>query len=98
MFVQTLRKILLLAVCVLALTVAAPAMAQTPTGDAYGGLAGVAQGGGSDNDSGGPTASADSGSLPFTGLELGVFAIAGVALLGTGLVLRRSVRSGGAQA
>jgi len=72
-------------------------MAQTPTGDAYGGLAGVAQGGG-DNSGGGPSASADTGSLPFTGLELGVFAIAGVALLGTGLVLRRSVRSGGAQA
>ncbi len=32
------------------------------------------------------------GSLPFTGLDLGIVAAMGVALLGTGLVLRRSTR------
>lgn len=30
--------------------------------------------------------------LPFTGLDLGIVALMGVALLGTGLVLRRSTR------
>ena len=34
-----------------------------------------------------------SGQLPFTGLELGVFAVIGAGLLGTGLVLRRTLRS-----
>ena len=41
-----------------------------------------------------PAAAADtSGQLPFTGLELGVFAVIGAGLLGTGLVLRRTLRS-----
>ena len=42
----------------------------------------------------GAAAAADtSGQLPFTGLELGVFAVIGAGLLGTGLVLRRTLRS-----
>jgi hypothetical protein len=83
--------LVLVASCVLALMVAGPAMGQTPTGDTYGGLAGIAQGPG---DTGGSAAAADTGGeLPFTGLELGVFAVIGAALLGTGLVLRRTVRS-----
>ena len=32
------------------------------------------------------------GDLPFTGLDLGIVALMGAALLGTGLVLRRSTR------
>ncbi|HEX8082712.1 MAG TPA: hypothetical protein VF529_00380 [Solirubrobacteraceae bacterium] len=32
------------------------------------------------------------GNLPFTGLDLGIVAAMGIALLGTGLVLRRSTR------
>jgi hypothetical protein len=32
------------------------------------------------------------GDLPFTGFDLGIVALMGVALLGTGLVLRRSTR------
>jgi len=32
------------------------------------------------------------GDLPFTGFDLGIVAIMGVALLGTGIVLRRSTR------
>lgn len=32
------------------------------------------------------------GSLPFTGLDLGIVALMGAALLGTGLVLRRTAR------
>ena len=34
----------------------------------------------------------DEGSLPFTGLDLGIVALMGVVLLGTGVVLRRSTR------
>jgi hypothetical protein len=39
----------------------------------------------------------DSGNLPFTGFQLGIALTFGVALVGTGLVLRRSAR-GGAEA
>ena len=34
----------------------------------------------------------EEGSLPFTGLDLGIVALMGAALLGTGLVLRRTTR------
>jgi hypothetical protein len=79
--------------CVLALSVAGPALAQTPTGDAYGGLAGVQQGPG---ENGQPTAArAEGGELPFTGFELGVIGLVGAGLLGTGLVMRRTLRSRG---
>ena len=71
--------------------------AQTPTGDTYGGLAGIAQGPTGGEVTAGwrqPAAAADTGGeLPFTGLELGVFAVIGAGLLGTGLVLRRTMRS-----
>jgi hypothetical protein len=91
---KRLVKLTLLATCVLALMIAGSAYAQTPTGDTYGGLAGIAQGP-SGGDTGGQAAAAadTSGQLPFTGLELGVFAIVGAGLLGTGLVLRRTLRS-----
>ena len=62
---------------------AGPAFAQTE--DAYNGLAGAQQGGGGD------AAAADTGgSLPFTGLELGLVAIAGAGLLGVGYAVRRA--------
>ena len=93
---RRLLGLALVACCVLALSVAGSALAQTPTDDAYpspGDLAGVTQGGNGGN--GGPTATAsDSGTLPFTGLELGVFALVGAGLLGTGLILHRTLRSG----
>jgi hypothetical protein len=95
MFVhKRLLKLALVAGCVLALMMTGTALAQTPTGDTYGGLAGVTQGPSGGNSGGGsPTAANTSGELPFTGLELGVFAIVGAGLLGTGLVLRRTMRS-----
>jgi hypothetical protein len=90
---KRLLGLMVVAGCVLALSVAGSAFAQTPTGDAYGGLAGVQQGPG---DNGGPTVTtSDSGTLPFTGLELGVFALVGAGLLGTGLIMRRTLRSRG---
>lgn len=77
-----------LIVCILALA-AGPAMAQsTPTEDAYGGQVGAQQTGG-----GGPTVSGGTGSLPFTGFQLGMAALAGVGLIGTGFALRRTVRA-----
>ena len=76
---------------VLALTmmlVAAPAYAQqvNPTQEAYSVTAANVQ----EQVSG--TEESDS-SLPFTGLELGIVLAAGVALLGTGLAVRRISRS-----
>lgn len=38
---------------------------------------------------------AQSGSLPFTGLEVGAVALMGVLLLGTGVLVRRVARGGG---
>jgi hypothetical protein len=94
MFVhKRLRKLALVASCVLAFMMVGTAYAQTPTGDTYGGLAGVAQGPSGGDTGGTPTAADTSGELPFTGLELGVFAVVGAGLLGTGLVLRRTMRS-----
>ncbi len=79
-----MRRITSLLVCVaFVLALAMPAYAQTPTQDAYAGIAGVEQ------DDGGNAAAAD-GSLPFTGLELAVVALVGVGLLGTGIAVRRA--------
>ena len=79
---RTITRLLVLAVAIMALA-AGPAFAQTE--DAYNGLAGAQQGGG------GNAAAADTGgSLPFTGLELGLVAIAGAGLLGVGYAVRRA--------
>jgi hypothetical protein len=88
-----------LIVCILALA-AGPAMAQPtatqdayPTADAYGGQVGAQQTGGGSG-GGGPTVSSGStGSLPFTGFQLGMAALVGAGMIGTGFVLRRTVRA-----
>jgi hypothetical protein len=74
------------------LAFAAPAAFAESGSEGYGGsnvVAGLEQGGGSDT--GAPVqAVADEGaSLPFTGADLGVLAVAGGLLLGLGLGLRR---------
>ena len=78
----------LCAVLALTMLVAAPAYAQqvNPTQEAYSVTAANVQ----EQVSG--TEESDS-SLPFTGLELGIVLAAGVALLGTGLAVRRISRS-----
>jgi hypothetical protein len=89
-----------LIVCILALA-AGPAMAQPtaiqdayPTADAYGGQVGAQQTGGSGGGGGsGPTVSGGTGSLPFTGFQLSMAALAGAGLIGTGFALRRTVRA-----
>ena len=78
---RTITRLLVCAVAILALA-AGPAFAQTE--DAYNGLAGAQQGGG------GNAAADTGGSLPFTGLELALVAIAGAGLLGVGYAVRRA--------
>jgi hypothetical protein len=91
------RLALLMAVVAVALAVAAPAYAQNAVSDAYagkgGGIVGTVEGGN------GPTAStpqqvqaSGNGALPFTGLDIGLLALGGVALVGVGVGLRRFAR------
>ena len=70
---KRLLKLTLVASCVLALMLAGTAYAQTPTGDTYGGLAGIAQGPTAGDAAEEPAVAAEtaadtSGQLPFTGL------------------------------
>ena len=94
------RLALLLAVVAVALAVAAPAYAQNAVSDTYagkgGGIVGTVESGK------GPSASTpkqvqvagsnNNGSLPFTGLDIGLLAFGGVALVGVGVGLRRFAR------
>ncbi len=87
------RLAFLLAVVFASLALTAPAFAQTATEDAYDSVVGAQEfggGGGSDNAA---QAADSSGSLPFTGLELGVIALMGAGLLGTGVAIRRVSRT-----
>jgi hypothetical protein len=83
-----MRKTISLIVCLVAmLAIAVPAHGQSVTQDAYLGLAGADQGGAG---TAAATDTSTSGSLPFTGMELGLMGLVGVALLGTGFVVRRA--------
>jgi hypothetical protein len=93
-----MKRLALLMAVVAALAVAAPAYAQNAVSDAYAGKGGGIVG---TVDSGnGPTASTpqqvttsgSNGSLPFTGLDIGLLAVGGVLLVGVGVVLRRVAR------
>lgn len=86
-----------IAVALLSLAIASPAFGQSATEDAYGGTVGSQQFNGGDGDGSSPVLVAEtspstdsSGSLPFTGLDLGWILVAGVVLIGTGLVVRRT--------
>ena len=100
-------KLLAILAMVLMLALAGPAMAQdNPTEDAYGGVLGeeVANnddsGGGGGGGGGTPTETVavqqgvadNGGSLPFTGLELGLVVLAGIGLVSLGFVMRRQTR------
>jgi len=95
-----MRKItLFLAVALLSLALSAPAYGQSATEDAYSGAAGAQQFSG-DNDGNGTSgtvtgAVSESGTLPFTGLQLALMGAAALALIGTGIVVRRASRSDG---
>jgi opacity protein-like surface antigen len=79
-----MRKITSLLVCAVAILALAAGPAYAQTVETYNGLAGANQGGG-----GTEAADTSGGSLPFTGLELALVAIAGVGLLGVGYTMRR---------
>jgi hypothetical protein len=103
-----LRTAVTAVVACFALAVPSAALAVSPTQDAYSGIAGQQQGGSGAPTSGtvgqessgdlGQSASGEaattqsSGSLPFTGLEVGVIAMVGIALLGGGVLLFRASR------
>lgn len=86
------RKVLVIAVLALAALMVAPAaLAQDPTNDIYGEDAPPLVVSGSGGPSGALGAEG-SGNLPFTGAELVLFALVGAALIGTGVLLRRTAR------
>ena len=92
---------LVLALATVAVAVPTGAFAASPTSKEYGTtnhqVAGTGGGGGPTKGGGGPNTAAapSSGShavisgLPFTGFDVGVLALASVALLGAGMTLRR---------
>lgn len=93
------RLALLMAVVALALVVAAPAYASNAVSDAYAGKGGGIVGAVDHGDGNGPAAptqqvvaSTGNGSLPFTGLDIGLLALGGCALVGVGIGLRRFAR------
>jgi hypothetical protein len=97
------RLALFMAVVALALVAVAPAYGQSAATDAYGGKGGgvlgaVSSGGGGNTPSAKAPAqvqaaqTTSSGSLPFTGLDVGLLALGGVALVGVGVGLRRFAR------
>jgi predicted cobalt transporter CbtA len=89
----TKMRMSLLAVLVIALVLAfgGTALAQdSATQDAYGGVLG------NEVESSASTTAAvsgaENGSLPFTGFEAGIVALAGIGLVGLGFAMRRSTR------
>jgi hypothetical protein len=90
-----LKALTALAATVLVAAVfAVSALAQTPTGSGYGGQAGGSLGGVAGGDAGaqagGVPASQATGSLPFTGIDLALLIVGGLALTGVGAGLVRA--------
>ena len=88
------RLALLTVVVALALFTAAPAFAASAASDGYGGEGGGVLGASGGGGNGSPPAQVvdTGGSLPFTGLDLGLLALGGCALVGVGVGLRRLSR------
>jgi len=90
-----LKALTALAATVLVAAVfAVSALAQTPTGSGYGGQAGGSLGGVAGGQAGaqagGVPASQATGSLPFTGIDLALLIVGGLALTGVGAGLVRA--------
>lgn len=87
-------RFLLVLVMAFTLALAGTALAQdNPTEDAYGGVLGEEVSNSGDSEASSPVSvSQGSDSLPFTGLELGLVALAGIGLVTLGYVMRRSTR------
>ena len=82
----------LVAVALVGAIGAGTAYAATPANQQYGGVQGVVTGGG------GPTSGVEAqvtggNTLPFTGADLGLYASAGIGMIGAGLLLRRAAGS-----
>jgi hypothetical protein len=94
------RLALYMAVVAVALAAAVPAYAQTAGTDGYAGHSGnlvgtVNSGGNGGNGNAAAPAqvrASSGGSLPFTGLDIGLLALGGGALVGVGIGLRRLAR------
>jgi hypothetical protein len=68
-----------------------PASGNSGPGGGGGGVEGVVTGGGGPSGGvQGQVASGGSGTLPFTGADLGLYGAAGVGMIGAGLLLRRA--------
>jgi hypothetical protein len=83
----------LVAVALVGAIGAGTAYAATPANQEYGGVKGVVTGGGGNSGGvlGDTTGGATGGStLPFTGADLGLYASAGIGMIGAGLLLRRA--------
>ncbi len=92
-------KLLVLLAMIFTLALAGTAFAQdNATQDAYGGVLGEEVSNSDDSSGTAPEVVAQGadngggGELPFTGLELGLVALAGFGLVGLGLVMRRTTR------
>ena len=89
------RLALITVVVALALFTAAPAFGATAVTEAFGGEGGGVLGAVGGGGIGSPPAQVvetSGGSLPFTGLDLGLLALGGFALVGVGVGLRRLSR------
>lgn len=83
-----MRKIsAFLAVALMSLAFTASAFGQSATEDAYGGIAGTQSFNGGESVLAAESSSGSS--LPFTGLDVGLIVLAGIALVGTGVAVRR---------
>jgi hypothetical protein len=92
-------KLLLILAMAFTLSLAGTALAQdNPTQDAYGGVLGDEVSNQADTSSPAEESTTvatqeSTGSLPFTGLELGLVALAGLGLVALGVAMRRTTRS-----
>lgn len=88
-----MRKVMAIALCGILLGSAAPALANSPSGTTYGGTGNnqLSQVQGVSNTT--STSAASSGTLPFTGLNVGVLAGVAMLLLASGVALRIKTRS-----
>ena len=65
---------------------------ESPTQDAYGGVLGNEVENSADTQAVVNEKGADNGSLPFTGFEVGIVALAGIGLVALGFAMRRGTR------